>query len=55
MATFGAIFTLGIVIGKRIEQQKFFDDYEEIEEDKPLVKYKERRKVYNQLGWSIDD
>jgi len=58
---FGLIFTLGMIIGQRTEQNKLFEKNEEIvvDEPKPLVTYKDRKKIYRQLGssnsWHIDD
>ena len=54
----GIVFSLGVLVGKVIEHTRFFiDDEEEIEVDEPisLVTYKDRKKVYGQLGWHIND
>lgn len=49
------VFFSGVLFGMEIERARgIIEEIEEIEE-KPLVSYKERRKIYRQIHWKIDD
>lgn len=45
----------GVIIGMRIKEHVMDVMEEEMIEEKPLVSKKNRRKVYRQIDWRIDN